>query len=146
MTGFNHGLVGGLIGRLLPLPIALPAALASHFILDTFPHYGIPQEQRNKSKFWKVFFTIDALATLGLAIYAIQQKHYAMFLCGLIATMPDYLWVIRIIRTRSFNLSDNSNWFTRWHARIQKLERPWGLWVELPLTVVLFYIVIIRLW
>ena len=146
MTGINHGLVGGLIARLLPLPIALPMALASHFVLDTLPHYGIDQKQRDRSKFWKLFFIIDAFATLGLAIYAIQQKHYAMFLGGLIATAPDYFWVIIIIKKRSFNLSSQTNWFTKWHAGIQKLERPWGLWIELPLTAVLFYIVIIRLW
>ena len=74
MTGLNHGLVGGLIGKLVPLPIALPLALASHFILDTLPHYGIEQSERDKSKFWKVFFTIDAFATLELAIYAIFKN------------------------------------------------------------------------
>lgn len=82
MTGFNHGLVGGLLGSLLPLPLAVPAAFASHFILDTLPHYGIDHNQRDHSKFWKIFFTLDAFATLGLAIYSIQQKHYAVFLGG----------------------------------------------------------------
>jgi hypothetical protein len=146
MTGFNHGLVGGLLGGLLPLPIAIPAALASHFILDTFPHYGISHEQRDKSKFWKVFCTFDAIATLGLAIYAIQQKHYAIFLGGLFATMPDYVWIVIVIKSRSFDLSAQSNRFTKWHAGIQKLERPWGIWIEVPISVLLFYIVMIRLW
>ena len=146
MTGFNHGLVRGLITKFTPLPIALPLALASHFILDTLPHYGIKQSKRDESKFWKIFFTFDALATLGLAIYAISTKHYAMFLGGLFATMPDYLWVGRVIKTRSFNLSNHSNRFTRWHANIQKYERPWGIWIEIPLSILLFYVVIIKLW
>lgn len=146
MTGLNHGLVGGLIGKFVPLPLIAPAALASHFLLDTLPHYGIDHKQRDRSKFWKVFFIIDALATLSLGIYAIQARHYAMFLGGLFATMPDYLWVGRVIKTRSFNLSTHGNWFSRWHASIQKFERPWGLWIELPLSVILFYIVMIRLW
>ena len=146
MIGFTHGLTGGLIARFLPLPIALPLALASHFLLDTLPHYGIDQRQRDKSSFWKIFFTVDALATLGLAIYAISSHHYAMFLGGLAGVIPDFLWVGRVIRTRSFDLSHHGNWFTRWHASIQKLERPWGLWVELPLTAVLFYLVIVKFW
>jgi hypothetical protein len=146
VIGFNHGLTGGLIARVLPLPLALPAALASHFVLDALPHYGVDHERRDRSLFWKVFFTFDALATLGLAIYAIYDNHFTMFLGGLLATMPDYIWVGRVIKTRSFDLSNNTNWFTRWHASIQKFETPRGLWVEAPLAIVLFYVVMIVLW
>jgi hypothetical protein len=146
MIGFNHGLTGGLIAHFLPLPVALPLALASHFLMDMLPHYGIPNSQRDKSSFWKIFFVIDAFATLGLAIYAILDNHVDMFLGGLFATMPDYIWVGRIIKTRSFNLSNNTNKFTKWHVKIQGYERPWGIWVEIPLALILFYIVIILLW
>lgn len=146
MIGFNHGLTGGLIAYILPLPLALPAALASHFALDILPHYGIPHGQRDNSWFWRILFIADTFATFGLALYAIYDSHYAMFLGGLFATMPDYIWVGRVVRTRSFNLSDNTNRFTRWHARIQTLERPWGIWIEIPLAMFLFYVVMIRLW
>ena len=146
MIGFNHGLTGGLIAAYVPLPLALPLALASHFLLDMLPHYGIPHNKRNKSKFWKVFFTVDAFATLGLALYAIFDHHYAMFLGGLAGVMPDFLWVGTVIKTRSFDLSQPSNRFTRWHARIQKHEKPWGLWVELPLAAILFYLVFFVAW
>lgn len=146
MTGFNHGLVGGLIARYMPLPLALPLAFVSHFVLDALPHYGIPQKQRDTSKLWKRFFTIDAFATFGLAVYAVLDHHYAMFFGGLAAVIPDFLWVARVIKTRSFNMSRNGNWFTKWHAGIQKFERPWGIWIELPLAVVLFYTVVIINW
>ena len=146
MVGFNHGLSGGLIARMLPLPVALPLALASHFILDMLPHYGIPHEQRDKSHFWRILFTIDALATLGLAVYAIYDQHYAMFLGGLFATMPDYIWVGRVIKTRSFHLGNNTNRFTRWHSKIQRYERLWGIWIEIPLALILFYVVMVLLW
>ena len=146
MTGLIHSLTGGLIARFLPLPIALPLALASHFALDALPHYGIPQADRDRSKLWKVFFTVDALAAFGIAVYAVAEHHYAMFLGGLIAVLPDFLWVARVVKTRSFDLSHHGNWFTRWHAKIQIFERPWGIWIELPLAATLFYIVIIKLW
>jgi hypothetical protein len=146
VIGFNHALTGGLIAAYLPLPIALPVALASHFVLDKLPHYGIPNNKRNKSIFWKVFFTVDALATFGLAVYAIYDQHYAMFLGGLFAVMPDFIWVTRVIKNKSFDLSENIHWFTKWHARIQGYERPWGLLIELPLAVLLFYVVMIRIW
>jgi hypothetical protein len=146
VIGFNHGLTGGLVAYYLPLPVALPIALASHFLLDMLPHYGIDNKKRDTSYFWKVFFTLDALATLGLAVYAIYTKHYAMFLGGLFATMPDYIWVGRVIKTRSFNLSNNTNRFTKWHASIQKFERPWGIWLEIPLALLLFYWVFGIVW
>lgn len=146
MIGFNHGLTGGLIAYAFPLPLAIPLAFASHFLLDLLPHYGIPHNKRDRSIFWKVFFIIDALATLGLAIFAIANNHYAMFLGGLAATMPDYLWVGHVIRTGSFDLRSGGNKFTKWHMKIQWFERPWGLWIELPLAIMLFYIVMIRLW
>lgn len=79
MTGFNHALVDGLIGKYVPWPLAIPLAFASHFVLDALPHYGIPHHTRDNSAFWKVFFTIDAFATLGLAIWAIVNGHYAMY-------------------------------------------------------------------
>ena len=147
MIGFNHALTGGLLALTLPAPIALPLAFVSHFVLDMLPHYGIKNSERDKSNFWKVFFTIDAFATLGLAIYAITNRpEITIFLGGLFATMPDYIWVARVIRTRSFDLSKNGYRFTKWHARIQGYERPWGIWIEIPVAVVLFYVVFGVLW
>lgn len=57
-----------------------------------------------------------------------------VFICGVVAASPDFIWVLRIIRTRSFDLSRHGNAFTRWHAKIQRYERPWGIWIELPLA------------
>lgn len=146
MIGFNHALTGALFAAYLPLPVAVPLALASHFVLDALPHYGISHDKRNKSKFWKIFFTIDVLATFGLALFAILDHHYAMFLGGLAGVIPDFLWVGKVVRTKSFDLSEHSNWFTKWHAGIQKLEKPWGLWIELPVAVILFYWVFFICW
>jgi hypothetical protein len=146
MTGLNHGLTGGLIAYYLPLPIALPAAVASHFLLDMLPHYGIQHNKRNKSYFWKIFFTIDFFATFGLAAYAVYDHHYAMFLGGLLATAPDYIWVGYVVKNGSFDFRKNKSRYMRWHMRIQRYERPWGIWLELPLAIILFYIVMLRLW
>lgn len=141
MTGTNHALAGGLIAKYLPLPIALPLAFASHFILDSLPHYGIPHKKRDASKFWRMFFVVDFLIALSLAIIQIRYGHYAIFLGGLVALLPDFVWVTRVVRSKSFNLSRNNHWFTKWHAGIQRYEREWGLWVEVPLAFILFYFV-----
>jgi len=140
--GFNHALAGGLIAKYLPLPVALPLALGSHFLLDTLPHYGIPHADRDKSPLWKVVFIADFFATLGLWYIPIHYHHLAWGWGGLAAVLPDFIWVGRVIRTRSFDLSNNQSWFTKWHARIQGYERPWGIWVELPVAAFLFYLVL----
>jgi hypothetical protein len=144
MTGFNHALVGGLIGRLLPWPVAVPVAIASHFILDMLPHYGIPAGRRDVSDFWKLFFIVDFFATLSLAFWAIANHHYAMYVCGQLAVLPDFVWVAHVLRTRSFNFSTVRTRYEKWHIAIQKYEFSKGLWVELPLSALLFYIVVIQ--
>jgi len=143
MTGINHALSGGLLAKYLPLLVALPLAFASHFLLDALPHYGLPHKKRDKSKFWKLFFVCDFLVAFSFAAYQIHIRHYGIFLGGLVALSPDFAWVARVVRSKSFDLSRNNHWFVRWHAKIQRYERPWGLWVEAPLAVLLFYIVFI---
>jgi hypothetical protein len=141
MTGFNHAASGGLIGRFLPLPIAIPLAFISHFALDSLPHYGIPHSKRDRSLRWRIFSIADFIATVGLAALAISWHKYAMLACGFVACSPDFFWVARVIKTKSFDLSKNRSKFTKWHVKIQRLERPWGIWLEMPLSVVLFYFV-----
>lgn len=94
--------------------------------------------------FGKCFFTVDALATLGLAIWAIHYHHYAMLACGLAAVMSDFLWVAHVIKHRSFDLTTADSRFERWHKKIQTHEFPGGLWIELPLAIVLLYSVILK--
>lgn len=144
MIGFNHGLVGGLIGKYVPWPVGIPLALASHFALDMLPHYGIDHNKRDGSRFWKVFFTVDFFATLGLAIWAITNHHYAVYACGQIAVLPDFVWVASVVKHRSFSLQKSNNRFERWHKKIQRYEFPGGLWIELPLALILFYYVILQ--
>lgn len=146
MIGFNHAAVGGLIATVLPLPIAIPLAFLSHFVLDALPHYGIPQNRRDKELFWKIFTAADFwLSWLLLGFIALSRQHYAVFLCGVIAASPDFVWVLRILRQRSFDLSHHGNWFTRWHAGIQRYERRWGIYIELPVAVMVGYLVV-RYW
>ena len=142
MIGFNHAATGGLIAKFLPLPLAIPIAFASHFVLDALPHYGIANHKRDKSLFWRVFFIVDFIAAWSLGFVAWLVWHRPeMFLVGFIACSPDFLWVARVIKTHSFNLGNNQSQFTLWHARIQRYERPWGIYIELPLAVTLFYLV-----
>lgn len=139
MIGFNHAATGALIGKFLPWPIALPLAFVSHFALDSLPHYGIEHVKRDKSKAWKIIYLVDFVLAWGLAVLAIRWGRYDMFICGLVSCSPDFFWVLRVVKTHSFNLSANKSRFTKWHAKIQHYERPWGIYLELPLAAILFY-------
>lgn len=139
MIGFNHAVVGGFIGKFLPLPIALPLAFASHFVLDMLPHYGIPHHQRD-NRFWRYFCIADfAVSWVLLGGIALYRHQYAIFFSALAATSPDFIWIARVIRTRSFNFSIHKSRFAKWHASIQRYERPWGIYVDVPLAIVLGY-------
>lgn len=139
MTGFNHAAVGGFIGKFLPLPIAIPVAIVSHFVLDALPHYGIPHTRRNEH-FWRIFYIIDFVAAwVLLGGTLLYRQDYAMFWSALAATSPDFIWVARVIRTKSFDLSQHKSKFAKWHASIQRYERPWGIYIEVPLAIVLGY-------
>lgn len=130
------------MGKYLPWPIAIPLAIASHFVLDALPHYGIDHKTRDSKKFWKVFTISDTLLTAALAAWAIYYHHYAMFLSGLAAVMPDFVWVAHVLRNKSFDFSSYEHWFARWHAEIQRYEFPGGIWIEVPFAIILYYFVI----
>ncbi len=140
MIGFNHANTGALIAHALPLPLALPVSFVSHFVLDSLPHYGIPHRKRDTSRLWKKIFVVDFIVTLGLAALAIIWRRYDMLIGGIVGVSPDFFWVARVVRSKSFNLSKPTNAFARWHASIQHYERPWGIYMELPLAFGLFYL------
>lgn len=134
MTFTNHMLTGSLLAKTLPLPIAIPLAFISHFVLDSFPHFGYKSGKiSNKRLFYVVEildFTIGALLILWLVLH----HHYTWVLSGFIAFSPDLVWIYRYIFKERFGrlqIDYNSSSITRLHKRVQKYERYWGLVVEL---------------
>jgi hypothetical protein len=133
MTATNHGLVGMLIGAYLPLPVAIPLAFVSHFVLDIIPHFGIPRNKRNNSKGLKIFMHIDASLAFALGVIAVYTGKWDMFITGLVAYSPDFVWFITYWKNGGkLNVTTNSK-FSKFHKDIQKFERPWGAIVELAL-------------
>lgn len=137
MIGFNHAVTGIIIAKFVPLPLAIPLAFLSHFVLDALPHYGIEFHKRDDSKFWRIFCVVDFFAAWSLAAICIALGRYDMLICGLIAASPDFVWVSRFLKHKSFVMKDHEHWFSKFHARIQ-FERPWGVYIEVPLAALLF--------
>ena len=138
MTATNHALTGAIIGAILPLPIAVPVAFISHFILDALPHYGIPLKQRNSSSSYKNIVKLDIVIALTVGVLAIIYGKWDMELAGWVAYSPDISWVVNYFKqSKSLNIK-TSNWFMRFHRKIQWCEFSKGIYIEIALFLVLF--------
>lgn len=71
MIGFNHVISGVIIGSIAPLPAVPIIALASHFVMDTLPHFGKSEVFKPYNKNFKLLLIFDALMCfiiLGLSL------------------------------------------------------------------------------
>lgn len=142
MLATNHALAGAVIGAHLPLQVAIPVAVASHFILDTIPHYGIEHNRRNHSKTYKWVVRADTVASLSINIPGLYFQKWAMMITGWIAWSPDIAWVILYFKNKRSLHIKTDNKFLRFHQRIQT-ERHWGILVEAALFAILLPLFII---
>lgn len=137
MIATNHAMAGAIIGATMPLQYAIPAALASHIVLDALPHYGIEFKIRDGSTWYRrVVFTDTAVALTIAAITAFFGQ-WQMFLVGWVSYGPDGYWVYLYYKKgKSFDV-DAQNWFATLHHKIQTLERPWGIYVDIAVAAIL---------
>ncbi len=135
MTGFNHLATGAAIAVIAHSPaVALPAALASHFILDALPHYGVDHHDPEHSRFFWRVISIDLAASILLTISIVWLTRSWLFVgCMLAAISPDFVWFAKFgldrLRNQPFALPKDL--FSRLHKNIQWGERSWGWGVEL---------------
>lgn len=133
MTATNHYLVGVASAAALQNPIiALPVALASHFVLDALPHFGLKYSKRNNKVLIAV--AIFDLFLLSFAI-ALTISNFTLWqvVAGLLAVSPDFAWVYRFIVKTNFGKlpPPPSNAFNTWHSQIQRYESKSGAIVEI---------------
>lgn len=145
MTGLNHSLTGAVISKLLPLPLAIPVAFASHFILDSLPHFGEVFEKRKKLS--RTVWTIDVIATACFLGFLIFQAQWAALACALAAMSPDIAWIYRFIIQEKFGTVPPrpENKFNAWHVRIQRYESRKGLLLEMA-WLMLMTLLLLRVW
>lgn len=144
MTATNHALSGALIGAFLPLPVAIPVAIASHFVLDAVPHFSVNHHLRNKSSLYKTVVYTDTILALAVGAVAAIFQEWVMLLCGFLAYMPDIAVVDYYFRHGRDMDIKAENRFMRWHLGIQH-EYPWGIFIEVPLTLIMLPIYISQL-
>jgi hypothetical protein len=127
MTGLNHVLTGAAIGMGLQNPwLVAPAALASHFILDSIPHFD-HEMYRYGSRYFAGIMASDAILSVSsvLALTLLLPALALPIVIGAIfAILPDSLWLYYYRNGRP------QTWFFRFHTKIQWFERPVGAFVE----------------
>lgn len=135
MTATNHALTGALIGLVVGQPlIAVPAALASHFVCDSLPHYKreLPGDELLKSGWFQNYLIIDcSLCVLLVLVLALLQPHHWLLasICAFLATSPDLVWLEKYLKVRS-GRAYHENSFAKFSRVIQWFQRPIGWSVE----------------
>jgi hypothetical protein len=136
VTATNHALTGAAIGLLTGNPwLAIPAAVASHFVLDALPHFGlegdIPKFLRSRG--FTVMLASDAiLCVLLVAVLALlRPEHWLLAsFCAFMATSPDLLWINQYLKARR-HLLWKPGLIARFSIWSQWFQRPIGAFVEL---------------
>jgi hypothetical protein len=147
MTAINHAITGSLIAFVVINPIAaVILALASHFMLDSLPHYGPGTAVRPwfRSIPFKTMLIIDSLLCVTLvALFAIFQPDNWLLacVCAFAATSPDLGHINQYIKSNRHEKWKPSL-FSRFSSKIQWFERPSGAFVEIVWFLTIGYLVI----
>lgn len=143
MTTPNHVLTGAIIALTVKEPLlALPLAFVSHFALDMLPHFGMYWQQRRKyPKLSKYSLLADGVTLLViLVIFWLSQAPALVYVCGLVAMSPDFVWWYRFIILEKWGARPPlpMNRFNQWHSKIQIREsiKP-GLFIEISAAIIL---------
>lgn len=148
MTTGNHILVGTLIAVTVKQPVlVLPLAFASHFVLDSLPHYGYEGNGYGVAMKHKTTFVMEALGIAGI-ILLLTTGLYGLnlvTLASIVAVSPDFEWIYRyfIYERRGLELHDTL--FTKFHKKVQWGERKWGIYVEVPFFAVGYCILLSKI-
>lgn len=124
--------------------VALPLAVLSHYILDSLPHYGFKVwEQRNIGVFKKIFRTMLVLDLIVFSIFILflikNNVPAWYYLAGIFGYLPDLAWwYIWLIPEKFGTVRAELNFINRFHSKIQKYERLWGVIPETIYGLVVF--------
>lgn len=141
MTASNHAVFGALIAVTIPHPvIAIPLALASHFVLDSLPHYG----KSNRINFPLLLGIDGTLVLILLSLLTITKPDHwqLMVICALVALSPDFMWLPGYIRELKKLPAKPFNLIMKFHSIIQWGERPYGMSIEVPWLIAMSFILL----
>lgn len=152
MTGTNHIVTGAVIAGAVQQPVlAVPLAFASHFVLDSLPHFGFPDWDKARPKQRRLINSVimaDVLCIVFIiGLFIVQGAPGLFYLAGLAAFAPDLAWVYQFVVHHRLEQSKGQarSRFNDFHQRIQSRERPSGIYIELA-YLFMTAAVLVRLW
>ncbi len=127
----NHVITGAVIALGVKDPVvAAPLAFASHFALDSIPHFGFRDKTIGfKSPRGFALGLTDGLVSLAIYSYLISNypQHFWLITVGMFfAALPDLFYIPDIL----FNKRFDPKFMQRFHKKIQ-IELPRGILVEI---------------
>jgi hypothetical protein len=139
MTTSNHLYTGAALALAVQRPFTgMFLALLSHFVLDSFPHYG---RQGDNVIAWfhhKLTWAVEGLNIIGvpLLVYLLWGQPWWVFAAAGLAIVPDAVWIFRYAWYERYGIQASQMFLTKFHNYIQWGERPWGAAIEIPFFVV----------
>lgn len=127
MTGLNHALTGAAIGLAVQNPLlVMPIAFASHFVLDSLPHFDHPLYTFGNKHAWKLYTVDGIIAVSGVLATATFAPSLLLpiILGAIFAVLPDATLIHYYLKNKP------NHWFHNFHIGIQWFEKPIGLMVE----------------
>jgi hypothetical protein len=159
MTATAHALVSAAIARAVPNPyLAIPLAIASHFIMDTVPHWDIGADWRERSKTMTgalaIFETVLGI-TLTYFLFRGKVETPLLFSTMIAGELPDWLeapWYIFFADKNKKGASNKAGFWERVSYRIYRRENifhskadlPFGLMTQIA-TVAFFLLLLLPL-
>ncbi len=139
MTITNHILAGSVIGLVVKEPAsAIALSLASHFAMDALPHFGYPGNkgfsEALKHRLSYVVGYLTLILTITVSLILIVNNQWFALLCGIIAASPDVMGWYNFLAYEKKGKSAKGMlelFHIKFHRRIQKFERPWGIYIEI---------------
>lgn len=145
MTITNHILAGSIIGIIIKEPVlAVPLAFTSHFIMDTLPHFGYsgnkgyPEVLKHRISYFVGFG--DFTLAIGVIFILIANNLWFPLICGIVATLPDAFGLYNYLayeKKGQFASGILKIFHVQFHRKIQTLERPWGIYIEIAVFITL---------
>lgn len=134
MTATNHAVTGAIIALVVKEPVlALPLAIASHFALDSLPHFGNHPKVPHTSRAFLYILAADAgmASSILMSLFILLPGSWLLpVACAILAMAPDLMWFPNFVREVTGQKLKKPDAITLWHKKIQRYERPWGMYVE----------------
>jgi len=143
-----HMLLGAAIGSIFKIPLlAMILALFSHYFLDIFPHTEYPIGNIKNKQWQKAIPELLSVATdffTGLLIILIfSSGNIIVYICALIAIMPDGLSLLSIIAPNK--ILEKHNYFHQIKIHFLKNEKISIFWrFFTQIIVVVISIILLR--